>query len=132
VPNVKFMELDIRDMNPRILGGTFDLVLNMALLFHVSDPLGVLQRTITLSHRHVLLDTAVFNSKNPFVKLQWEEPADTFTANRAGIVTYPTTRAIDMMLMQCGAGRWFEIPIRSRDLPRDYLERRHASWLITV
>ena len=132
VSNVKFIVLDIKDMCPETLGGTFDIVLNMGILFHVSDPLSVLQQSTAMSRKQILLDTIVFPSKNPLIKLHWEEPQDTWTTNRAGIVTYPSKRAIDMMLVHCGVKEWFEIPVRSRDMPKDYREQRHASWLISV
>jgi 2-polyprenyl-3-methyl-5-hydroxy-6-metoxy-1,4-benzoquinol methylase len=132
VHNVEFSVLDIEDMNPKFLGGTFDIVLNMGILFHVSNPLEALKLSKMMSHKNILLDTAVFASKNPFIKLLWEEPVDTWTTRNAGIVTYPSKRAIDMMLMHCGVTSWFEIPLRFRDLPIDYRKQRHASWIIEV
>jgi 2-polyprenyl-3-methyl-5-hydroxy-6-metoxy-1,4-benzoquinol methylase len=130
--NVKFTVLDIKEMNPRSLNGTFDVVLNMGFLFHVSNPLETLQVSKAMSHKHLLLDTAVSTSKNPVFELRWEEPQDTWTACRAGIVAYPSRRAVEMMLMHCQVTDWLEIPVRSREIPPDYLNHRHASWLITV
>ena len=130
--NVKFTVLDIKEMNPRSLNGTFDVVLNMGVLFHVPNPLEALQLSMAMSHKHLLLDTAVSTSKNPVLELRWEEPLDTWTSCSAGVVAYPSKRAVEMMLMHCRVAEWLEIPVRSREVPPDYLKHRHASWLITV
>ena len=47
-----------------------------------------------------------------------------------GIVAYPTKKAVQVMLRHLGAGRVVEIPVRSRDVPRAYLEAGRASWLV--
>jgi len=132
ISNAKFKVLDIKDMSPHSLDGTFDVVLNMGILFHVSNPIEMLQLSKAMSHRHLLLDTATNTSKNPVVNMRWEEPLDTWTANKAGIVINPSNRSIEMMLMHCGVTDWYEIPVRSRDVPPDYLKHEHASWHITV
>jgi hypothetical protein len=36
------------------------------------------------------------------------------------------------MFRHIDMAEWFEIPIRSKALPRDYLEHRRVSWLLTV
>ena len=36
------------------------------------------------------------------------------------------------MLRHIGTHEWFEIPIRTNDMPRVYLEDDRASWLIKI
>jgi 2-polyprenyl-3-methyl-5-hydroxy-6-metoxy-1,4-benzoquinol methylase len=132
VENVVFKVLDFWHMNRQSLGDQFDAVLNLGVLYHLSDPLEVLRRTIAMSKKTVLLDTGVVRSENPSIHLRWEEPIDIWSAKEAGIISYPTKRSIDLMLKHLGATEWFEIPLRSKDVPRDYLENRRAGWVIHV
>jgi SAM-dependent methyltransferase len=130
--NVTFKTLTISAMNQRILGGTFDMVLNSGLLFHLPDPLEALRRTKDMSHDKILLDTAVFKSDNQIIHLRWEEPCDIWAADCAGIVAFPSRNGIDIMLRHLRMSSWFEIPNRTKDLPQDYLDHKRVSWLISV
>jgi tRNA (mo5U34)-methyltransferase len=132
VDNVQFKVLDFWEMSPQALGGTFDIVLNLGLLYHLTDPLKALQLTRAMARDYVLLDTNVYPSAEPVIKLRWEEPDDIRRAIAAGIVAYPSKGSIDLMLRHIGAAKWFEIPVRTTDMPRDYLEHRRASWLMKV
>lgn len=133
VNNVTFKVLEFHAMSPQSLGGTFDIVLNLGILYHLSDPLEALQRTKTMARKNILLDTAVFRSDNPVIQLRWEEPMlDIRTAYRAGIVAFPSKNSINLMLRHINVAEWFEIPIRTVAIPRDYLEQRRTSWLIKV
>jgi tRNA (mo5U34)-methyltransferase len=129
---VTFSVLDFNDMSPQTLGGTFDLVLNLGVLYHLPDPLETMRLTKMMARHTVLLDTGVYRSNNSLIKINWEEPADIWTASAAGIIAYPTKKCIDLILKHLGFTEWFEIPIRSDAIPRDYLDRRRCSWLITV
>jgi 2-polyprenyl-3-methyl-5-hydroxy-6-metoxy-1,4-benzoquinol methylase len=132
VNNVTYKVLDFHDMSPQSLGGTFDIVLNLGVLYHLSDPLEALQRTKAMARNDILLDTAVYRSDNPVIQLRWEEPLDIWAAYLAGIVAFPSKSGINLMLRHSGVAEWFEIPIRTGAIPRDYLEQRRASWLIKV
>jgi hypothetical protein len=85
-----------------------------------------------MTQGNILLDTAVYRSCNPLIQLRWEEPLDIWTVYRAGIVTFPSKRAVNLMLKHLAIADWFEIPIRNGALPRDYREQRRAAWLIKV
>lgn len=132
VNNVTFKVLDFKDMSPQTLNGTFDVALNLGFLYHVSNPLEALKQTKTMTRGNILLDTAVFRSCNPIIQLRWEDPSDIWTAYRAGIVTFPSKRAVNLMLKHLDVSDWFEIPMRNSALPRDYLEHRRVAWLIKV
>ncbi len=130
--NVEFRVLDFWDMNPESLDGTFDVVLNLGILYHLPDPLETLRLTKAMARKNILLDTGVHPSDEPVIKLAWEEPLDIRSASSAGMVAYPSRCGIDLMMRHLDVAGWFEIPIRTGDMPRDYLEHKRSSWLITV
>ena len=130
--NVQFKILDFWKMSPQTLGGTFDIVLNLGILYHLPKPLEALELTKAMARERILLDTAVNPLLERAILLDWEEAHDIRSTDTAGIVAYPSRSAIELMLKHIGAARWEEIPIRSTDLPRDYLNRRRTSWIIEV
>ena len=130
VDNVEYRLLDFWEMTPAALGGQFDVVLNLGLLYHLAKPLEALALTLAMARGCILLDTGVFNSAMPLSHIVWEEPDDIRNAVEPGVVVYPSPIAVDMMLAHLGARSWYRIPVRSGDMPRVYLEGRRASWLI--
>jgi 2-polyprenyl-3-methyl-5-hydroxy-6-metoxy-1,4-benzoquinol methylase len=132
VDTVEFRVLDFWDMSPQALGGTFDVVLNLGILYHLNDPLKALELTKSMARGYILLDTNVYPSTESVIKLCLEEPIDIRNATRSTIVASPSKSSIDLMLRHVGVAKWFEIPLRTTDMPRDYLDDRRASWLIKV
>ncbi|HEX2095159.1 MAG TPA: methyltransferase domain-containing protein [Longimicrobiaceae bacterium] len=132
VDNVEFRVLDFGRMSPETLGGKFDVVLNLGFLYHVPQPLEALERTRAMAREHVLLDTAVHPSGEAAIYLKWEEPFDIRTAAEAGVVALPTRAGVELMLRHLKFSGWTEIPVRTEDLPLDYLANRRTSWLIQV
>jgi len=49
VRNVDFRLLDFWEMSPELLGGKFDVVLNLGILYHLPDPLEALRRTAAMT-----------------------------------------------------------------------------------
>jgi len=132
VDKVEFRCLDFWDMSSQRLGGTFDIVLNLGILYHLTDLLKALHLTKSMARQYILLDSTVYPSKESVIKLLWEEPFDIRSAVNSGVVAHPSKSSIDLMLKHIGAAKWFEIPLRSRDMPADYLDNLRASWLIKV
>lgn len=132
VDNVQFKVLDFWDMSREALGGTFDIVLNLGILYHLPDPLKVLQLTKLMARRYILLDTEVYPSRESVVKLRWEDATDIRNATGSGIVAIPSKCSIELMLKLIDVVTWFEIPVRTADMPRDYLNHRRASWLMEI
>ena len=130
--NVNFRVLDFWDMSPQNLGGTFDVVLNLGILYHLPKPLEALELTKKMASKNILLDTGVFPSNDTIIKLVWEEPYDIRAAATAGVVGFPSKGAVDMMLRHIHVTDWYEIPIRTADMPMDYIDNKRASWLIKV
>jgi 2-polyprenyl-3-methyl-5-hydroxy-6-metoxy-1,4-benzoquinol methylase len=129
VNNARFEVRDFWDMTPDALGGTFDVVLNLGLLYHLPDPLAVLAHTKAMSHGTMLLDTTVDLSAQPLISLLWEEARDVSATACGGIAAFPTKSAISLMLKHLVFRDWTEIPVRHRDMPDDFLQGRRAAWL---
>lgn len=130
--NVEFRVMDFRQMRPEALGGEFDVVLNLGFLYHVPEPLRALELTRRMARKHILLDTAVHPTDDCAIHLKWEEPSDIRMAAEEGVVAVPTRNAVELLLRHMRVRSWTEIPMRTRDLPEDYLTARRTSWLIEV
>ena len=130
--NVDFRVLDFWDMSEAALGGRFDVVLNLGVLYHLPDPLQALERTRRMAAGLILLDTAVHASDAPLIRLDWETSEDVWSAPAGGLVQLPSKRSVELMLRHVGLGNFSEIPLRSADMPPDYLTGRRASWLIRI
>jgi 2-polyprenyl-3-methyl-5-hydroxy-6-metoxy-1,4-benzoquinol methylase len=130
VENVEFRLLDFWDMTPEALGGQFDVVLNLGILYHLAEPLRALQLTKAMTRDVILLDTVISSSADAVVRMQWEEPLDIRDAATPGVVSHPSKSAVELMLRHVGVKSFYEVPVRSSELPRDYLTNRRTSWLI--
>lgn len=130
VSNARFQVLDFWSMRPEALGGTFDVVLNLGVLYHLPKPLEALELTRAMTRDVILLDTAVHPGDAPLVRLEWEEPNDVRRAAEAGIVAYPSKSSVALMLRHLGVTDVTEIPLRTADMPDDYLTGLRASWLV--
>jgi len=119
-------------MTPEALGGQFDVVLHLGLLYHLAKPLEALELTKAMARGQIVLETTVHPSDEHAVYLKWEEPFDIRMVADEGLVTLPTKSAVELMLRHLKFSRWFEIPVRNGDLPAEYLTHRRASWLIDV
>ena len=128
----EFRVLDFWQMTPEALGGQFDIVLNLGLLYHLAKPLEALEWTKAMARGQIILDTAVHPSDEIALHLKWEEPFDVRMAAEEGIAALPTKAAVELMLRHLRFPRWFEVPVRSDDLPIDYLTRRRVTWVIEV
>lgn len=132
IENVEYRVLDFWQMRPETLGGTFDVVLNLGLLYHLPKTLEAIERTRTMARERILLDTAVHTSHEAAIYLYWEEPCDIRMAASEGIVAAPTKAAVELILKHLRFKSWFQIPVRSKDLPVIRLTGRRISWLIEV
>lgn len=127
-----FRQMHFAEATPEALGGTFDIVLNLGLLYHLPDPLAAIDRTLRLSHGHVLLDTATHPVDEHLVYLMWEQPLDIRMAAAEGMVAVPSAQSVELMLRHLGVRSSLRIPVRSADIPDVYRTQRRASWLIKV
>jgi hypothetical protein len=49
-----------------------------------------------------------------------------------GMVTVPTRRGMELMFRHLGIEAPLEIPVRTTDLPADYLTGRRVAWLLNA
>jgi SAM-dependent methyltransferase len=132
VESTDFRVLDFWDMRPETLGGTFDVVLNLGILYHLPKPLEALELTKAMALEYVVLDTVVLPTSAPLIRTRWEEPRDIRNVAAAGVVMTPSRRSVALMLRHLNFTEWTEIPLRTVAVPDDYLAGERASWLIRV
>jgi len=131
IDNAEFKVLNFWDMSPEKLG-VFDVVLNLGILYHLPDPIAVLSRTKAMATSTIVLDTAIYDAQDTLIRLDWEDAFDIRATSKAGIVSFPTRASVELMLRHIGCSHWKEIPIRSTDMPFDYLSGKRSSWIIKV
>jgi tRNA (mo5U34)-methyltransferase len=56
---VETVEIDVMDLAPEKLGGTFDLVLFLGVLYQLRDPMTALERVASVTHDRLVLETHV-------------------------------------------------------------------------
>jgi len=56
---VRDQVIKVEDLSPDAVGGQFDVVLFLGVLYHAPDPLGYLQRVKSITRQYVLLETVV-------------------------------------------------------------------------
>ena len=83
-------------MNPQALGGKFDIVLSLGILYHLPSPLAALELITSMTRKNILLDTVVYLSSAPVVSLHWEEPYSFKMANSPGVVACPSRSSIGL------------------------------------
>src|SRR5262249_42756188 len=56
---VEAIEVDVMDLSPDAVGGTFDLVLFLGVLYHLRDPMTALERVASVTNDRLVLETHV-------------------------------------------------------------------------
>jgi tRNA (mo5U34)-methyltransferase len=56
---VEAVEVDVLDLSPEKVGGTFDLVLFLGVLYHLRDPVLALERVASVTAKQLVLETHV-------------------------------------------------------------------------
>jgi len=130
--NVRFRVLDFWDMNPEDLGGKFDVVLSLSLLFHLADPLAALERIRRMARGHIVFDTMLSRDKDSVLRLYWEEADDINLNATPGVVAWPSKSAVELMLRHLSLFRCMEIPARSVHNDPAILTGERGAWLIDV
>jgi 2-polyprenyl-3-methyl-5-hydroxy-6-metoxy-1,4-benzoquinol methylase len=130
--NLDLRQMDFWDMDPDKLGGKFDVVLNLGILYHLPDPLKALCLTAQMSRDCIVLDTEIHPSSDATIQLRWEEPQAIRSANRSGIVALPSKRSLELMFRDVGLRSWTEVPLHTNEMPQDYVNGQRASWVIRV
>jgi tRNA (mo5U34)-methyltransferase len=55
--NVESLEIDVMELSPERVGGTFDVVLFLGVLYHMRDPMLALERAASVTGERMILET---------------------------------------------------------------------------
>lgn len=130
VKNVHFQTLNFWDMSPQNLGGKFDVVLSLGILYHLPKTFEALEKTLTMAKKQILLDTTVHPTSEAQVVFHQENARDIRMAASGGLVAIPSKTAVELMLQYFGVTSFAEIPIINPDTPQDYVSNLRAAWII--
>lgn len=90
---VEDQTIDVMDLSPQRLGGSFDVVLFLGVLYHLRDPLGALAAVASVCHGLLVLETEVDLDYLPFPAARIypgaelnDDPTNWFAFNRAALV----------------------------------------------
>ena len=56
---VEDQEIDVTELSPEAVGGTFDVVLFLGVLYHMRDPVGALERVASVTRELAVVETEV-------------------------------------------------------------------------
>ena len=130
--DVRFLTLDYWDLDNEAVGGPFDIILNLGVLYHLPKPLEAIERALAVTAEHglMVLDTQLLRRPGPMISLAWEGPLGIRYAADVGVVAFPTKQAVELMLRHTRVADFYEVPLRSNDMPWDFLTERRASWIV--
>jgi len=66
---VRSLDIDVMDISPESVGGTFDVVLFLGILYHLKHPLLALERISHVAHHLLIVETVVDNLLVPWPSL---------------------------------------------------------------
>jgi tRNA (mo5U34)-methyltransferase len=72
--SIESLEVDVMDLSPETVGGTFDVVLFLGVLYHMRDPMLALERAASVTRERLILETHL----------------DMLQTSRAAMAFYPT------------------------------------------
>ena len=131
VRNVDYRLLNLWETTPDALGGTFDVVFTLGILYHLPKPVEALERTKAMSRDHVLLDTSVFAAKAPLNLPRMGRAVRHPERGRGRVSMVPSRRSVEMILKHRKFREWTEIRSEPRTC-RTLFRGDRASWLIGV
>lgn len=99
-PGVKTVKADL-DRGWPFYGKTFDIILDLDLLCHLSNYEEHL-KAVCASTTHLVLETAVCDSEDPFKIVVLDENKSIYDLSVNGLSSRPSTAAIERVLRECG------------------------------
>jgi len=82
--------------------GPFEIVLCLGLLYHVSDPAGLVERIARINPQVLVVDTTLLPLPGSVLQLRREQPDDPRFAAREQFVAIPTRRAVESIAEAAG------------------------------
>lgn len=99
-PGIKTVKADL-DRGWPFFGKAFDIILDLDLICHLNNYEEHL-RAVCASTQHIILETAVCDSDDPFKYITISENKNIYDLSANGIGVYPTAAAIERVLAECG------------------------------
>jgi tRNA (mo5U34)-methyltransferase len=98
----RFTQANVFDMTPHSLGGRFDVVLCLGLLYHVCKPMELLERIGAVNDDLLLIDTTVYRSDANVIGLRHDPLDDPRMSADYELVFLPSPRAVHSMAVASG------------------------------
>jgi glycosyltransferase involved in cell wall biosynthesis/SAM-dependent methyltransferase len=99
-PGIKTLKADL-DQNWPFPGKQFDMILDLDILCHLRDYESHL-RSVCASTTHLILETAVLDSEDPFKSEVLQENKAIYDLSINGVSSRPSAAAIERILTECG------------------------------
>jgi hypothetical protein len=126
IDNVDFAVSEAADLDP---GEQWDVVLNLGLLYHVTDPVGLLRKTLELCREFAIIDTLCHVEPVSAYMLVGDKDVSVAAEGREPLEFLPTYRAVIDTLRYVGFSEVFEI-VGPADIPHaTYASGRRRCFL---
>ncbi len=112
VGNVSFEAVDAADLEP---GRQWDIVLNLGILYHVTDPLQFIRQTYELCRRAAIIDTVCHREPVSAFIMVGERDISSHAEGRESMEFHPTYRAAIDTIRYAGFSEVIEIVGRCDD-----------------
>jgi tRNA (mo5U34)-methyltransferase len=132
---VRVQDVAVEDLSPEVVGGTFDVVLFLGVLYHAPDPLGYLRRVRSVTGEMAIIETVVdlLDVAVPAAAYYAGEALNNDGSNYFG----PNPAAVDGMLADAGfarvvafepwsTNRWYSVPPPAEANPSTVLQKLHS------
>jgi SAM-dependent methyltransferase len=107
--------------------GEFDVTFLFGLLYHVSEPVTLIQALYDVTKNLAVVDTSVVPDDSVFLDIRGDEIHNQNFGNNVSV--WPSRGAVTFMLKSVGFKKVLQIPLWNRDLPPDYLQGRRVTYL---
>lgn len=131
IDGVRFRHMDVYDVSKDSVG-QFDICLFLGVLYHLDDPILALQKMAEITKRIIVVDTTVVPFEALLLVMRYEDPSDPRMSTRGNMVFVPTPITVEWMLEYVGFRNIHQTPIKTKDLPREYLNGRRISIMATA
>ena len=111
--NAEKIEFQVQDLFDYEVGETFDIVLNLGLMYHISQPFEMMKKTYQMTRELAVIDTIVHREAFSGFILGTGEAAVDHAATAIGVELHPTYRALIDLAYMVG----FRIVIELHGLP---------------
>jgi SAM-dependent methyltransferase len=124
--NAEFTLGDVADLDAP---GQWDVVLNLGVLYHVTDPVALLRQTYELTRRCAVIDTICHQAPVSAFMLVGDKDTESQSEGRDSLEFIPTYRATIDVLSHVGFAEIFEITGSSPRPHASYAEGRRRCFL---